>query len=180
MSRDSVLIGLITIVGFAGAAAATLTRYGAPIEGAATDPELFKLIAEESPGRKGPPIALPAPVSALGIASLRDTARSRDSQPGDTSSRADPVSAWRAVAVEKDSIAVRQWLGRWVLATGETRGDTAQMTLWRVTLHSGCPLLSRLVVTTIGVASYEYRRVKVTSTCPEASSAGGASDPRTN
>src|SRR6185369_11685712 len=121
MSRDSVLIGLITIVGFAGAAAATLTRYGAPIEGAATDPELYKLIAEESPGRKGPPIALPAPVSALGIASLR-------------------VTAWRAVAVEKDSIAVRQWLGRWVLATGETRGDTAQMTLWRLTLHSGCPL----------------------------------------
>jgi len=171
MSRDSVLIGLITIVGFAGAAAATLTRYGSPIEGAATDPELYKLIAEESPRRSVTPTYVPAPVSALGIARLHDTARSRDSQPGDTSSRVDPVSSWRAIAVAKDSVAVRQWLGRWVLATGETRGDTVRLTLWRLTLHPGCPLISRLVATTIGVASYEYHRVKVTSTCPEATSA---------
>jgi hypothetical protein len=180
MSRDSLLIGLISIVGFAGAAAATLTRYGSPIEGAATDPELYKLIAEQSPGRGVTPTSVPAAVTALGIAPLPDTALSRDSGSRDSSTRVNPVSAWRAVAVEKDSIAVRQWLGRWVLATGETRGDTARMTLWRLTLHPGCPLISRLVVTTIGVASYEYRRVKVTSTCPEASSAGGASDPPTN
>jgi hypothetical protein len=176
MSRDSVLICLITVVGFAGAAAAALTRYGSPIEGAATDPELYKLIAQESPGRRVTPADVSAPVSALGIAPLPDTARLRDSEPGDASTTLDPVSAWRAVAVEKDSIAVRQWLGRWVLATGETRGDTARMTLWRFTLRPGCPLLSRLVVTTVGVASYEYRRVKVTSTCPEASSPVGASD----
>ena len=43
MSRDTVLICLITVVGFAGATAAALTRYGSPIEGAATDPELYKL-----------------------------------------------------------------------------------------------------------------------------------------
>lgn len=171
MSRDSVLIGLITIVGFAGAAAATLTRYGSPIEGAATDPELSKLIAEESTGRGVTPANVSAPVTALGIAPLHDTDRSRDSKPGDTSTTLDPVSAWRAVAVDKDSIAVRQWLGRWVLATGETRGDTFRLTLWRLTLRPGCPLISRLVATSIGAASYEYRRVKVTSTCPEATSA---------
>jgi hypothetical protein len=171
MSRDSVLIGLITIVGFAGAAAATLTRYGSSIEGAATDPELYKLIAEESPGRGVTPTSVPAAVTALGIAPLPNTALSRDSEPGDTSTRVDPVSAWRTVAVAKDSIAVRQWLGRWVLATGETRGDTVRLTLWRLTLHPGCPLISRLVATTIGAASYEYRRVKVTSTCPDAASA---------
>jgi len=171
MSRDSVLICLITVVGFAGAAAAALTRYGSPIEGAATDPELQKLIAEESPGPRGTPNNVSAPVSALGIAPLHDTARSGGSQPGDTSTTVDPVSAWRAVAVEKDSIAVRQWLGPWVLATGETRGDTVRLTLWRLTLRPGCPLISRLVATSIGAASYEYRRVKVTSTCPEATSA---------
>jgi hypothetical protein len=170
MSRDSVLIGLITVVGFAGAAAATLTRYGSPIEGAATDPELYKLIAEESPGRGVTPTSVPAAVTALGIAPLPDAA-SRDSGSRDSSARVNPVSAWRAVAVEKDSIAVRQWLGRWVLATGETRGDTARLTLWRLTLRPGCPLISRLVATSVGAASYEYRRVKVTSTCPEAASA---------
>jgi hypothetical protein len=170
MSRDSVLICLITIVGFGGAAAAALTRFGSPIEGAATDPELYKLIAEGSPGHGVTPITVPAPISALGIAPVPDTARSRDSEPRDTSTRIDPVTAWRAVAVNKDSIAVRQWLGPWVLATGETRGDTVRLTLWRLTLHSGCPLISRLVATSIGAASYQYRRVKVSSTCPEATS----------
>ena len=108
MSRDSVLICLITIVGFGGAAAAALTRFGSPIEGAATDPELYKLIAEGSPGHGVTPITVPAPISALGIAPVPDTARSRDSEPRDTSTRIDPVTAWRAVAVNKDSIAVRQ------------------------------------------------------------------------
>jgi hypothetical protein len=169
MSRDSVLIGLITIVGFAGAAVATFTRY-APIEGAATDPELYKLIGEESPGHGVTPITVPAPISGLGIAPMPDTARSRDSEPRDTSIRIDPVTAWRAVAVKKDSVAVRQWLGSWVLATGETRGDTAQLTLWRLTLRPGCPLISRLVATSIGAATYQYRRVKVSSTCPRATS----------
>ena len=98
MSRDSVLIGLITIVGFAGAAAATLTRYGSPIEGAATDPELYELIAEKSPGRGVTPTSVPAAVTALGIAPLPDAALSRKSEPGDTSTRVDPVSAWRTVA----------------------------------------------------------------------------------
>src|SRR5215470_8103124 len=147
MSRDSVLICLISIVGFAGAAAAAITRFASPIEGAVTDPELYKLIAEESPGHSV--VTMPDPISALGIAPLPHTARSRDGEPGDTSTRVDPVTAWRAVAVRKDSIAVRQWLGRWVVATGETRGDTVRLTLWRLTLHSGCPLLSKLVATSI-------------------------------
>jgi hypothetical protein len=170
MSRDSVLIRLISIVGFAAAAAAAITRFASPIEGAATDPELYKLIAGESPGHSVTPVAMPAPISALGIATLPDTARSRDGE-RDTSASVDPVSAWRAVAVNKDSIAVRQWLGRWVVATGETRGDTVRLTLWRVTLHPGCPLISRLIATSVGAVRYEFRRVTVTSTCPEASSA---------
>src|SRR5262245_31792721 len=149
MSRDSVLICLISIVGFTGAAAAAITRFASPIEGAATDPELYKLIAEESPRHSVTPVTMPAPISALGIAPLPDTARSRDGEPGDTASRVDPVTAWRAVAVRKDSIAVRQWLGRWVVATGETRGDTVRLTLWRLTLHPGCPLISKLIATSI-------------------------------
>lgn len=170
MSRDSVLICLITVVGLAGAAAAAVTRY-APIEGAATDPELYKLIAGESPAHGITPISVAAQISALGIAPLHDTAWSPNREPRDTSTRLDPVSAWRAVAMNKDSIAVRQWLGRWVLATGETRGDTVRLTLWRLTLHPGCPLISKLIATSVGAASYEYRRVNVTSNCPAATSA---------
>jgi hypothetical protein len=170
MSRDSVLIRLFTIVGFVGTIAVGFTTYGFPIEGAATDPELYKLIAEESPESRVTPITVPAPLNGLGIAPLPDTAQSRDTEPRDSSTRLNPVSAWRTVAVDKDSIAVRQWLGRWVLATGQTRGDTVRLTLWRLTLRHGCPLVSRLVATSVGAASYEFRRVKVTSTCPEVTS----------
>jgi hypothetical protein len=168
MSRDSALIRFFSIVGFAGTAAVGLTLYGFPIGGAATDPELYDLIAQEPEDSQVPQSEVQAEVSALGIAPLPDTAQS--AEPKDSSTIQDPVSAWRAVAVRKDSTAVRKWLGRGVLATGETRGDTVLLTLWRLTLRPGCPLLSKLVSTSTGAVSYDLHRVKVTSTCPVASS----------
>jgi hypothetical protein len=66
----------------------------------------------------------------------------------------------------RDSAALREWLGPLVLATATVYGDTVQTTLWRVTLRSGCPLLSRMHATSVGRGTGEDEIVTLSADCP--------------
>jgi hypothetical protein len=76
---------------------------------------------------------------------------------------------WIRLAANRDSAALRGWLGRTVLVTAEVHGDTIQTTLWRVTLGRSCPLLSRMHATTVGRVTGVTRFVALTADCPTVS-----------
>lgn len=147
-----------------------MTTYTAPIEGASSDPALYNLIAsalhapEHTPGPhpgQSPLsiVRLPSPPDSLG-----DSGPAHAPLPGASGSAV--PSTWAATAAKADAKALRDWLGRWVVATSITTGDTVRTTLRRFSLRPGCPLISTLIAKTAGVLDGTYRLVDVEATCP--------------
>lgn len=162
----SLLPAALATCGVLGAAGLALTTYTAPIRGASSDPALYNLIAgalHDSLLTPGPHLGLsPLPVgpspAASESAALRGQIERSDAPSG--------PATWAARAARADSGALRDWLGRWVLATSVTKGDTVRMTLRRWSSRPGCPWVSSLVATTGGVLRGEYRLVDIRATCP--------------
>jgi len=171
MARIGFAPALIAICAGLGLAGLGLTTYTFPIKGAASDPTLYNLIAgalHDPPLTPGPRLGTsPLPVSpASPTESVSAPAPSAAEEPRD-----DP-RAWAEAAAQADSGALRDWLGRWVLATARTSHDTLRLTLHRWSRRAGCPTLSTLVATTIGVSRGVYRLSGITATCPVLPEAG--------
>jgi len=156
--------------GALGAAGLALTTYTAPIGGASSDPALYNLIAralhdsQVTPGLHLGMSPLPlGPASTAAEPWNHSTAPQGPVEPFGVPSG---PAVWAAHAAQADSGALRDWLGRWVLATSTTKGDTVRMTLRRWSTRPGCPWVSSLVATTAGVLKGEYRLVDITATCP--------------
>lgn len=168
MSR-LLLPSAIVASGFLIAAGLTAARYTSLTTGAASDEELYNLIAgalHEAPLASGPTPG----ASSLAITPVSGEADSLPTQaPSVESSNSSgypaPVYAWAARAAKADSAALRDWLGPWVLATSLPSRDTVRITLRRFSWHPHCPLISTLVATTAQVHG-ESRLVGVTATCP--------------
>ena len=74
-------------------------------------------------------------------------------------------AAWAAAAASADSSALRGWLTHAGVFTGTTVRNRVQTTLWRLTLHTGCPLISRLQTVSIRTTG---QLLEVSSDCPRA------------
>jgi hypothetical protein len=136
----------------------TVPNHGGPAYGDLQD-LLQRALGDPEPALPGPPRGLPVqPPGADSEAARPDWPPSPE--------RDSVVAAWLAGAVAADPAAMRAWLGPAVLATSSTRGDTVRTVLWRMTLHHGCPLLSRLDATSVGRASGSTRFVSLASNCP--------------
>ncbi len=143
-----------------------LTTYTFPILGGPASGELHDLLARalgDSDARlPGPPATLaigPLPIAPPGI--------SADSSAGVAQPQlGTQPEAWATEAVARDSAALRGWLGPGVLPAAVVMGDTVRTTLYRITLHRGCPLLSRLQATSVGQVSRQLRIVSVRTDCP--------------
>lgn len=153
-----------------GAAALGLTTYTLPIQGAASDPDLYALLSaalHDSP-KQLPPISVTLAVEAVATEQKEgDSAWPERAVPvGGATTVSEESSAWLTAAAAADPAALREWLDRWVWATAVTTGDTVRLTLHRLSFHRGCPWLSRLDAVTARSADYRTRLVRVTGTCP--------------
>ena len=120
---------------------------------------LERALGDVPPPLPGPPRGLPVePADG-------DSTRGAPDWPP-TPGRDSVAAAWLAAAVAADRDAVRAWLGPAVLATSSASGDTVRTVLWRVTLHRGCPFVSRLEAVSVGRASRTTRFVSLGSNCP--------------
>ncbi len=161
---------IVALLGCLGAAALGLTTYTLPIQGAASDPELFALLsaALHDPPKQIPPVSgtlaieAVAPEPIAGDSALPEPAVPVEGAAADS----EKLSAWVTAAATADPAALREWLGRWVWATAVTTGDTVRLTLHRVSLHRGCPWMSRLDAVTARSPDFTTRLVRVTGTCP--------------
>ncbi len=161
---------IVALLGCLGAAALGLTTYTLPIQGAASDPDLYALLSaalHDSP-KQLPPISVTLAVEAVATEpTAGDSAWPERAVPvGGAATVSEESSAWVTAAAAADPAALREWLGRWVWATAVTAGDTVRLTLHRVSFHRGCPWLSRLDAVTARSADYRTRLVRVTGTCP--------------
>ena len=139
-----------------------LTTYTQPNHGGGAYGDLHDMIARAL-GDHGPP--LPGPPGTLPIEAV-DTTRTPILAGGADSAPTGQPAEWISLAVMRDSAALREWLGPLVLATATVYGDTVQTTLWRVTLRSGCPLLSRMHATSVGRGTGEDEVVTLSADCP--------------
>lgn len=143
-----------------------LTTYTFPIHSAYGD--LQDLFARAL-GDSEPP--LPEPPAALAIGPLTAHPPAETARP-DSGVTQPPVGAqpraWLEEAVARDSAALRGWLGTAVFPTAVVDGDTVRTTLLRITLHHGCPLVSRLEATTVGHVDRHPRIVSLRANCPPA------------
>ena len=159
-----------------GATAIGFTTYTGPIEGAGTDPSLRALIVralhDSEPAL--PPASEYLPVERESGA---DSVESGSRQEGaHRDGPAPQVTDWLRRAAQADSSALRAWLGDWVRATVTTDHDRMHLTLYRIALHPGCPLLSTLRTTNARSADWGVRTTRIESTCPALS--GEVSDQR--
>jgi hypothetical protein len=178
--RATITPTIIAVAGCLGFAALALTTYTFPIEGASSDPALYALLS--SALHDPQPVAHPrlgsSPLQLTSNASA-DTALASpppDPEHQPTAGR-DDAGAWAKAAAAVDSGALRDWLGRWVVATTTTSHDTVRLTLHRWSRRPGCPWLSTLVATTTGAAQGDSRLVRITATCPRVSGASPAVQP---
>ena len=142
-----------------------ITTYTLPNHGGVGYSDLHDLFSRALGDRQ---TVLPGPPASLPIRLLPDSAGSSAPPavvPGSGLDSTQP-QRWTAQAVHHDSTALRGWLGAAVLATATVDGDTVRTTLWRLTLHSGCPLVSRLHATSAGGAQGGTRIVQLTGDCP--------------
>ena len=169
MPRHLLPAALATL-GALGAAGLALTTYTAPIRGASSDPVLYNLIAaalHDSQITPGPHLGMsPLPLGPASTAAEPWTHSTAPRDPVEPFGVPHEPTVWATQAAQADSGALRDWLGRWVLATSTTKGDTVRMTLRRWSARPGCPWVSSLVATTAGVVRGEYRLVDITATCP--------------
>lgn len=161
---------IVALLGCLGAAALGLTTYTLPIQGAASDPDLYALLSaalHDSP-KQLPPISVVLAVQAVAPEpTAGDSARPERVVPLQGAAAASEASnAWVTAAAAADPAALREWLGRWVWASAVTDGDTVRLTLHRVSFHRGCPWMSRLDAVTARSPDFTTRLVRVTGTCP--------------
>jgi len=143
-----------------------LTTYTQPNHGGGAYGELHDLISRAL-GDRGPP--LPGPPGTLPIEAV-DSAQTPKRQRTAGSVDTGQPATWISRAIDRDSAALRDWLGPLVLATATVHGDTVQTTLWRMTLRAGCPLISRMRATSVGRATGETEIVALRADCPALSS----------
>ena len=139
-----------------------LTTYTFPIVGRVQDHEVAALMHRALHDSVA---ELPGPPAQLGI-------ESRVGAPvdGPGPEAKAPVlpaqpAAWAAAAASADSSALRGWLTHAGVFTGTTVRNRVQTTLWRLTLHTGCPLISRLQTVSIRTTG---QLLEVSSDCPRA------------
>lgn len=138
-----------------------LTTYTFPIIGRLQDPDVTSLIHRALGDSLTP---LPGPPSALAIETVVPEGLPGGEPPVREARPAAPEPAtWAAEAAARDSGALRDWLEHAGLSTGISGGDTVRTTLWRLTLHAGCPVISRL--RTVAVRE---QLVAISSDCPRA------------
>lgn len=143
-----------------------LTTYTFPIIGRVQDHEVALLMHQALHDSVAP---LPGPPTQLGI-DIRVVASS-DSPGPDTKAPVLPTqpAAWAAAAASTDSSALRGWLTHAGVFTGTTGGNRVHTTLWRLTLHAGCPLISHLRTVSIRTTG---QLLEVSSDCPGARGLG--------
>jgi hypothetical protein len=147
-----------------GAAALGFTTYTRPIEGAGTDPDLRALIVRALHDSEP---TLPSASTYLPVEVERpDSLQLAASRPNSDQGPSGQVTDWLRRAALTDSAALRGWLGGWVGATVTTQHDAIHLTLYRLTLHRGCPLLSTLQTTSRRSANWQDRLTRIQSTCP--------------
>jgi hypothetical protein len=139
-----------------------LTTYTLPNHGGGAYWDLHGLISHALGDRKPP---LPGPPSVLPVRPVDSTLVPWPDTGLDSVDIRQP-GEWIARAARGDSAALREWLGAAVLATATVHGDTVRTTLWRLTLHHACPLLSRMRATSVGRLRGETRVVALTADCP--------------
>jgi len=153
------LFGLAAVIGLI----LGLTTYTFPIIGTVRDGDveavIHRALGDTATALPGPPSSLPIqtyvqPADPLGNAS--------EHRP---TTAAPQPAAWAAAAAAADSAALREWLDHSGLFTGSSTDTTRNTTLWRLTLHHGCPLISRLRTVSV-IASNQL--VEVSSDCPRA------------
>jgi hypothetical protein len=167
MARIAFTPALIAVCGGLGLAALALTTYTFPIEGAATEPAVYNLIAValHDPQLAAGPRLGPSPLPLNPTSPVDTVPAPQPSEAPVSGPHSDP-GAWARAAAMADSGALRDWLGRWVLATARTSHDTMRLTLRRWSHRPGCPSVSTLVATIAGVARGGYRLIGITATCP--------------
>lgn len=160
----------VATTGLLLAAGMVLTTYTSPIEGATSEPAIYNLIASALHQPELTPGPHPGR-SSLSIASVPELA----TPPGDTlveqgsrdtSGGLSEPAVWVAAAAKADSAALGDWLGRWVVATSVTSGDTVRITLRRFSSRPGCPWVSTLVARMAGGLQGGSHLVGVTAECP--------------
>lgn len=151
------VLGTILALGYG------FTRYTLPNHGGPAYGQLHSLLAGVLGDR---PPTVPDAAGAFPIQPVDSTVQEfRHRKPGPPPSDS-AVTSWLTTAVERDPPAVRAWLGWAVLSISVTSGDTVRTTLWRLTLHRDCPLVSRLHALAVGRASEEPRFLRLTADCP--------------
>jgi hypothetical protein len=86
-----------------------------------------------------------------------------------------PALAWALAAVRTDSAAVRGWLSPAVLELGGIAGDSVRLTLFRLTLRKGCPLVSRLHAVLSGELG-DLQVDRMESSCPRVTTTSAGPD----
>lgn len=151
------LFGLIAVAGLI----LGLTTYTFPIIGRMRDGDVIAVI-HRSLGDTA--TTLPGPPSSLQIQNdVQPASPFGHSAERETSPAAPQPIAWAAEAAAADSAALRDWLEYRGLFTGSSDGSTRTTTLWRLTLHRGCPFVTRLRTVAM-IASNQL--VEISSDCP--------------
>jgi hypothetical protein len=152
-SKLILLIATVVLLGLG------LTTYTQPNPGASGDVHdlISRVLGDREPQLPGPPGAL-----AIQRDSARPSPADSLAPPADTGA----AGGWVRLAASHDSAALRAWLGHAVLATSTVHGDTIETTLWRLTLHHSCPVLSRLHATSIGRSRGPERLIALRADCP--------------
>jgi hypothetical protein len=166
MSGSSYLPKLMFALAAAIGLVLGLTTYTFPIFGHIQDAVVSSLIHRALHDSATP---LPGPPAQLAI----ETVVPPTSPNGPSLEHAAPPApaqpaAWAAQAAARDAEALRDWLTDVGFFTGDTEGDTVRTTLWRLTLHRGCPLIIRL--RTVSTRETD-QLVEISSNCPRVDSA---------
>jgi hypothetical protein len=158
------------VLALGGTLAATclvFTTYTRPIEGASADPALYDLIAAavHAPSLPRLPRQGQSPLPIVN-ATPSDTGSTRLAPGGGTPAPSQSEN-WAETAAVTDSAALRDWLGSGVIAIRRVKApDTLQLTLYRVSFRAGCPWVSRLVASSVGLYGKSPELVHVRATCP--------------
>lgn len=139
----------------------TLPNHGGPSYGDVQG-VLRAALGDQPAAVPGPPASLPVQAVQLPESAAPPFGHGISAPPRIDSA----ADAWLARAVDEDPAAVRAWLGVAVLSVSTSVGDTARTTLWRLTIHHGCPLVSRMHATVVGRYTDSTRVVRLTANCP--------------
>lgn len=164
-SRPAMIPKVAFLAAIAGALAIGLTTYTFPFVGTLDDldSELAALfhhgLGDSIPSLPGPPRQL----SVVSSGSATTPTGPIIPAHADTGAEPDPAAAWVAQAATADSGAVRAWLIQRLFFTGAIQDTTVRSRFRRVTLHSGCPVISHLSIVQVRATG---QVLSVSSDCP--------------